>query len=116
MQHIVTANDLRPGIRKQWECVAAPLRLSPVKLRWIDANPDDSNTSCIEFPKLLLKTPQLGVAKRSPKSAIENHRDRLRSRLSPEQIADRAYEPDPDGAVPLSLHGDFAGDIRKIHR
>ena len=88
MQHIVTANDLRPGIRKQWECVAAPLRLSPVNLRWIDADPDDSNTSCIEFPKLLLKTPQLGVAKRSPKSAIENQRDCLRSRLSPEQIAE----------------------------
>src|SRR5206468_4896056 len=62
MQHVVTPNDLRFGIRKQWECVAPLLRLSPVNLRWIDTNPDDTDAACIEFGKMLLKTPQLGVA------------------------------------------------------
>jgi hypothetical protein len=50
-----------------------------INLRWIDADPDDANASRIEFFELFLETPQLGVAKRSPKSAIENQRERLRS-------------------------------------
>ncbi len=48
----------------------------------------DADAARIEFRKPFLKTPQLGVAERSPKTAIENQRDCLRSRLSPEQIAE----------------------------
>jgi len=62
--------------------------LPAIDIRRIDADPDDTDAACIEFGKMLLKTPQLGVAKRSPKSAIENQRERLRSRLSTEQIAE----------------------------
>lgn len=75
MQYIVTANDFGFGIGKQRECVAAFLRLPPVNLRWIDANRNDANAARIEFAKFLLKTPQLGVAKRSPEAAIENQYD-----------------------------------------
>jgi len=46
--------------------------LPQVNLRWIDANTDDPDAARIKLRKLLLETPQLGVAKRSPKTAIEN--------------------------------------------
>jgi hypothetical protein len=72
MQHIVTPNDFRFGIRKQRKCIAEFLRLPAVHLGWIDADTDDADAACIELGKLLLETPQLGVAKRSPKTAIEN--------------------------------------------
>ena len=72
MQDIVTANDLGFRIGQEWECVAQFLGLAPVNLRLIDADGDDANATRIEFRKPLLKTPQLGVAKRSPKTAIEN--------------------------------------------
>ena len=75
MQYIVTANDFGFGIGKQRECIAAFLRLPPVDFRRIDADSDDANATRIEFSKLLLKTPQLGVAKRSPETAIENQND-----------------------------------------
>jgi hypothetical protein len=38
----------------------------------IDADGHDTNIARIEFRKFSLKTPQLGVAKRSPMSAIKN--------------------------------------------
>src|SRR5207249_9042409 len=102
MQHIVTANDLRPGIRKQWECVAAPLRLSPVNLRWIDANPDDSNTSCIEFPKLLLKTPQLGRS--------EEHTSELQSRF--DLVCRLLLEKKKEMEAPAKLTSDLCAGAR----
>jgi len=72
MQHIVTANDFCFGIGKQRECIAAFLRLPTVNVGWIDANTNDADAARIKLGKPLLKTPQLGVAKRSPKTAIEN--------------------------------------------
>jgi len=62
MQHIVTPNDFRFGIRKQRKCIAKFFRLPPADLGWIDANTDDADAACIELGKLLLETPQLGVA------------------------------------------------------
>ena len=87
MKDVVTANDFRLGIRKQWERVAELLRLPAINIRRIDADADNENTACIEIRKPFLETPQLGVAKQSPKSAIKNHHDRFRSRRSREQIA-----------------------------
>jgi len=72
MQHIVTPNDFCFGIGKQRERIAEFLRLPQVNIRWIDANTDDPDAARIKLRKLLLETPQLGVAKRSPKTAIEN--------------------------------------------
>ena len=62
MQHIVTPNDFRFGIRKQRKCIAEFFRLPPADLGWIDANTDDADAARIELRKLLLETPQLGVA------------------------------------------------------
>src|SRR5262245_38290196 len=87
MQHIIPANDFRVGIGKQRKRVPKLLRLPLVDIRRIDADADDANATRVELRQPLLKTPQLGVAKRSPEPAIENQRNRLRSRRSAEQIA-----------------------------
>ena len=75
MQYIVTANDFGVGIGKQRESVAGFLRLPPINLRRIDADADYADPARIEIRKPLLKTPQLGVAERSPEAAIKNQRD-----------------------------------------
>ena len=62
MQHIVTPNDFRFGIRKQRKCIAKFFRLPPADLGWIDTNTNDADAARIELRKLLLETPQLGVA------------------------------------------------------
>jgi len=36
--------------------------LPPVNVRWIDTNTDDADAARIELRKLLMETPQLGVA------------------------------------------------------
>ena len=71
MQHIVTANDFCLGIGKQYESVAKFLRLPPIDLRRIDADTNDTDSSRFKIRQPSLKTPQLGVAERSPKPAIE---------------------------------------------
>ena len=75
MEQIVTLDHIR--IRVRQECVgkAQLLPVAPIDLRGVNADCNDANATRIEFRKLLLKTPQLGVAERSPKSAIENQRD-----------------------------------------
>ena len=75
MQHIVTANDFGVGIGKQLESVAELLRLPPVDLRRINADADYADPARVKIRKAPLKTPQLGVAKRSPESSIKNQRD-----------------------------------------
>jgi len=75
MAYIVAANDFCLGIGKQWESVAEFLRLPSIDLRRIDADSDDTDSSCVEIRKPSLKTPQLGVAQRSPKAAVKNQRD-----------------------------------------
>ena len=88
MQNIVTANNLRIRIGQQRKRVPELLRLPLVEIRRIDADGDNANSPCLEFRKPLLETPQLGVAEQSPKSAIENQRNRFRwSGRSAEQIA-----------------------------
>ena len=79
MQHIVTANNFCLGIGKQRETVAPFLRVPPVDLRRINADADYADPARIEIRKPLLKTPQLGVAERSPKAAIKNQRDSSRT-------------------------------------
>jgi hypothetical protein len=78
MQHIVPANDFRLWIRKQRKCIAKFLRLPQINLRRINAYADHTDTARVEIGKPLLETPQLGVAKWSPKSAIKNEHDGFR--------------------------------------
>jgi hypothetical protein len=72
MQHIVSANNLGIRIGQKRKRVSELLRLPLVNVRWIDADADDANAARVEFRKPPLETPQLGVAERSPKTAIEN--------------------------------------------
>lgn len=77
MQHVVSANNLRIRIGKQWKGESELLRMLLVNLWWIDADRDDPNATRVEFRKPVLETPQLGVAERSPKTTIENQHGTL---------------------------------------
>jgi hypothetical protein len=77
MQQVVTANNFCLGIGKQRETVPEFLRLPPIDLRGINADADYADPARIEIRKPSLKTPQLGVAERSPEAAIKNQRDRF---------------------------------------
>jgi hypothetical protein len=77
MQHIVSADNCRLRIGKQRKFVPELLRLPLVNIRWIDADGDNANATRFELGQPLLKTPQLGVAERSPKTSIENQEGTL---------------------------------------
>ena len=62
MQNIVSANNLRIRIGKERKGVPELLRLPLVNIWRIDADADNANPARIELRKLLLETPQLGVA------------------------------------------------------
>lgn len=87
MQHIIPADNLGVWIGKQRKSVSEFFRLPFVDIRRINADRDNADTAGFEVRKPSLETPQLGVAKRSPKSAIENQRDGLRTGRSAKQIA-----------------------------
>jgi hypothetical protein len=77
MQHIITANDFRLGIRKKSVGIAKSLSLAPVDFRRFNADRDNTNLPRIECRKPLLETPQLGVTQWSPKTAEKNQYCRL---------------------------------------
>ena len=79
MQEIVPSNDFRLWIGQECVGVAEFLSLAPIDVRRVHANRDDMNPARFKFRKPLLKTPQLGVAKWSPETAIKNQRDGFRS-------------------------------------
>lgn len=72
MQEIVTPDDCGIRVRKQRKRETHPLTVLLIYIHGIDADGHDTNTACIEFRKFSLKTPQLGVTKRSPVAAIKN--------------------------------------------
>jgi hypothetical protein len=57
MQDIVSANNFRVRIGKQWKRVPKLLRVPLINLRWIDADADNANTARVEFRKPVLETP-----------------------------------------------------------
>ena len=77
MQYVVSANDFRVRIGKQWKSIPELLRLPLVDIRWINTNADDTNAARVEFRESMLETPQLGVTERSPKTTIENQQSPL---------------------------------------
>ena len=72
MENIVTANYFGIGVGKKRESVAHLLRMPAVDLFRIDADGRNLDTARLELRQMPLKTPQLGVTKRSPMSAVEN--------------------------------------------
>jgi len=78
MQEIVTPDDCGIRIRKQRKCETHLLTVLLICIYGIDADGHDTNTARIEFRKFSLKTPQLGVTKRSPVAAIENQQRAVR--------------------------------------
>ncbi len=77
MQEIVAPDDCGIRIRKQRKRETHPLTMLLICIHGIDADGHDTNTARIEFRKFSLKTPQLGVTKRSPVAAIENQQRAL---------------------------------------
>ena len=77
MQNIVSANDFRVRIGKQWKSIPELLRVALIDIRGINTDADDTNPARVEFRKPMLETPQLGVTERSPKTTIENQEGTL---------------------------------------
>ena len=57
MQDIVSANDFRVRIGKQWKSISELLRVPLINIRWINTNADDANAARLEFGKPMLETP-----------------------------------------------------------
>jgi len=79
MQHVIPANDFCSGIGKQRKRVTESLRLPAIDLGWINADADHANAARVKVRKGLLETPQLGVAEWSPKAAIKNQHNSIRT-------------------------------------
>lgn len=75
VEHTVAADYLGAGIRKEWESVPPLAAEVPGLLGRIDADRGDLDAAGAKFREALLKTPQLGVAQRSPVAAIEDQQD-----------------------------------------
>ena len=72
VQDSVAANHFSIRIGKKRICVSAGLAEVVRFLGRIDADCRDFDTMLMKFVEVLLETPQLGVAKRSPIASIEN--------------------------------------------
>jgi hypothetical protein len=72
MKNIVTANDCGVGIGKERKAEAHLPKEPAIYFHRIDADGHYMNAARVEIRDTLLETPQLGVAKRSPMSAIKN--------------------------------------------
>src|SRR2546430_14221511 len=72
MKNIIPSNHSRICVRKKRKGVTHLLRMAAIDFNRIDADRDHLHTARGEFRKTLLKTPQLGVAKRSPVSPIKD--------------------------------------------
>ena len=75
VQKTVTLDCFRLRVRKKRIGEAQLLAVRTRGLWRISADRDHADTTCIEIGKALLETPQLGVAERSPVTAIENQQD-----------------------------------------
>jgi hypothetical protein len=72
MYEVPTADDVFFGVGENRESVAGGLAEMLGLLRRVNANGDDANFARVEIGKVLLETPQLGVAEGSPVAAVED--------------------------------------------
>jgi hypothetical protein len=72
MEKIIAANHFCLGIGQNGKAKAQFLAKPPTCFRRVDADRGDAQPALLKIGQSLLKTPQLGVAKRSPKPAIKN--------------------------------------------
>ena len=86
-------DDFGVGIGKERECVTLFLTMALSHVGRINTDRGHADTAFFKLAKPLLKTPQLGVAKRSPVAAIEDqeHAARFEGVRSPgcQQIPER---------------------------
>ncbi len=78
MQQIIAPDHLCIRVGQEGIGVAAPVAERTTDLRRIDADGDKFHTTRIKIFPAFLKTPQLGVAPRSPMTAVENQDDTIR--------------------------------------
>ena len=81
MEEIVTPNHFRFGIGKNWKRVTELLPVTLAGIGRINTDCDDTNPASLEFRQPFLETPQLGVTKWSPETAVENQERRGRFRV-----------------------------------
>src|ERR1043166_6540475 len=72
MKNVVAPNDFGVGIRQKRKGKVHLPRVRTVRFLRIDADRNNFHAARSEFRKTILKTPQLGVTKRSPMSTIKN--------------------------------------------
>ncbi len=78
MQKVVTPDDACVRIRKQGISEAHFSTVELIGFHGIDADRCETKTARVKIRKPSLKTPQLGVTKRSPMAAIEDQNCALR--------------------------------------
>src|SRR5947209_10311316 len=72
MKNIVTFDDGCVGVGQYRESEMHFLRMSAIDLYRVNADRREMNPTRFKIRQLTLKTPQLGVAQRSPMAAVEN--------------------------------------------
>ena len=72
MKNIVAPNHFRIRIRQERKGITHFLRMAAIDLDGVNADRRDVRATRCEIGETILKTPQLGVTKRSPMSAVKN--------------------------------------------
>ena len=72
MQNVVTANYARIRVGQKRKRKMHFLRVAAIDLDRVNTDRHDLDAARSEIRKTLLKTPQLGVTKRSPMSPVKN--------------------------------------------
>ena len=72
MQEVVALDYRRVRVGEQRKIKMHLLRVAAINLHRIDANGGNLHPARLEIAKTLLETPQLGVTKRSPMSAVKD--------------------------------------------
>jgi len=72
MEDAIGANHIRARVRQNWKRITATLTEGSGLFRRIDADRHHLSAARRKLRQVILKTPQLGVAQRSPVAAVEN--------------------------------------------